>query len=221
MKITVGLLLVFAAVWGILDAAGVTVPFVSVVGGISMWQIIIGVLLIAFIVKRLSKLKFPTAVFGMSLLFMVFERNIATIFGLNENIINNWVLLPLMVMLCFGLHLIIPKRVPGGGKAIRHSMGAHTVYIESGTFSERHIGNTMGSTVVRFENPELYSGNGVLHIENNMASTHVYIPKSWRVVSNIENNLGTVNTCGAEEAPGPILHLTGENNMGTIQVRRL
>ncbi len=222
MKIAIGVLLVFAAVWGILDATGVVAPFDSVVGDITVFQLIVGVLMAAWVVQRLSKLKIPSAIFLLSILFMVFERNVAYVCGLPDaDIINNWILLLMMTMLCIGLALLLPKKTKFGDMLSKHRMGSNTVYIDASTLAYRRIENNLGSTVVRFENTELYEGGGELYIENNKGAVTVLFPSAWTVDVMLENNLGHVSNDGEQKGNGPLLRVTGENNMGAVNLKRI
>ena len=47
----------------------------------------------------------------------------------------------------------------------------------------------------------------------------VHVPKAWRVVSNVDNNLGSVKIPSHETAEGaPVLKITGDNNLGSLAI---
>lgn len=223
-KIFTGVFLILFAVFGLLDTTGAVAPIASAVGEISLTQITVGLILILLIVYSLIKSKIYPIVLLASLCFMIFERNIAIACGLeNHNIINNLLLLVFAILICIGLMLILPKKSCGKwSKRITkgHAIGSNSVYIDSATFTERYVENNMSSTVVKFENPDAYIGDGILNIENNMGSVVIHIPSNWRIDTNIENNMGSVQNHFGSGGDGPWLKIRGENNMGSIVMQK-
>jgi len=171
--------------------------------------------------------KIPSSVLMLSLLFMVFEHNIAELIGYGSpNIINNWLLLGLTIVLCAGLCLVLPSKRFGhtevghkiAKKMGKHGFGVGAIYIDSGTLQQRYVENNMGAAVVRFENPELYLGGGILSIENNMGAMQIFVPSCWSVDIQIENNMGHIKAERTNANGGPLLIINGENNMGAVEV---
>ncbi len=224
-KIFTGVFLILFASFGLLDATGIISPIESAIGEITLTQIIVGLAVILSIIYSIIKSKIPSIVLLMTILFMIFERNIAVVFGLeNHNIINNWLLALFALLLFIGVLLVIPKK-PFWYKAANHvskghRIGSNSVYIDSATFTDRNIENNMSSTVVKFENVDAYIGDGILHIENNMGTTVIYVPSDWKLDINIENNLGNVSNHVGAGGNGPCLKITGENNMGSIVLQK-
>ncbi|MBR5134834.1 MAG: hypothetical protein IKV35_04485 [Clostridia bacterium] len=233
MKIGIGLVLILTAVWGILDATGVAAPIASAVGNIYIAQIMIGLVLVVFILRSLIKKRVPLAVGLASVLFMVAEPNIAYACGYaSGNIINNWLMLGLTALLCVGLWLVLPRRKSSKnavgntiGGTVGKKIGSHniggTVYIDSGSFENEVIENNMSNTVVRFENPDLYLGNGTLVLDNNMGSVQIFVPEAWRIEMRVENNLGSVPVYPHDDGDGPLLVIAGDNNMGSVGITRV
>lgn len=232
-KIAIALFCILFAVFGLLEAIGVTPPMESVVGEMSLWRMVCALFLLAIVINFVCKLKVCRTIFFLSLLFMVVEPNIAYVCGVKSgNLINNWLLLLYTVLICIGLSLIlgaIPGRrkmrisvtngvnVSGKGYT-ENNLCSRTVYIDCTTFTEQYMENNMGSTVIRFENADAYTGGGALYIENNLGSVEVCVPENWSVNCQVENNLGGTKN-RANGGTGPSLTVRGENNLGSIDIK--
>ena len=234
-KIFWGLGFVLAAVLIMLDALGFIAPIVSVVGEISVFAIIAGLLLFAFIITRLIKGKLLEIFFPLAFIFMLFEKNIAKLAELeSENIINNWLVLLIAMLLSIGFAILFPSRkrrknrkfhgTRGGtveinGKRAESNLGSSTIYIDCEDFSPSNIENNFGSCAVYFKNVEKYEGGKTLYVENNFGPMCINIPSEWIVKTSIENNMGGTHTANDEDKAGPILYIKGENNFGSLSVR--
>ena len=231
-KIFWGLGLIFAAVLIILDALGVTTPLISSIGEISVFAIIAGLLLFAFIIARLIKGKISEIFFPLAFIFMLFEKNIAKLAGLEEeNIINNWLVMLIALLLSIGFSILFSTKKAkihhgnrGGtieinGNYAESNLGSSTIYVDCDTFTPSCVENSLGSCSVYFENPQNYKGGETLHVENNLGSMVINVPSNWIVKSNIENNLGGSHVARNDDEIGPILYIKGENNLGSLTVR--
>lgn len=222
-KIFWGIMLIVVAVLLILDAIGILAPISGILGEISLFRVAIGLGLLYFIITRLVKGKIASIFIPLSFIFMLFERNVATVCGLeNENIISNWLLLLCAIIISIGVGMISGNfRFVINGRSDRGNFGNSVEYIDSSDFSSiRVIENNLGAYNVHFENIDQYNGEGTLKIENNLGSVNINVPSSWRIEMNIENNLGHTTQAGNGEAYGPKIRITGENNLGHIQIRR-
>ena len=239
-KIFFGLGLIILALFLVLDGMGVFLPTVGILGEISVWQILGGLLLLSYVIQRLIKLKPISTIIPLALLFMVFERNIAVLCGRSDhNIISNWLLLLCAVLLEIGLSMIFRQNrivrfkvkhkddrftVDGvefeadGSDSSEVNMGSNTVYIDCTDFTKKNVSNNIGSCNIRFENAALYKGGGQLVVENNMGATVINVPSSWRVKCKLDNNLGHVSCKGDGDPNGPELIIKGENNLGSLRI---
>ncbi len=224
-KLIVAIYCLLFAIFGLLDALGVTPSLETMVGEVTVVQITMVPLLTAFFIKYVFKLKLCKAIFMLSLLFMVTERNIAYLCGVkSDNLINNWLLLFYTLLICIGLSLILPKKwhkhKRGGMVYNAHRFGDNSIYIDCESFTDRYVDNDLGSTTICFENTEGYTGGGRLHLDNNLGSIVVRVPENWVVACQIDNNLGSV-TNRAIDGTGPTLAVDGDNNLGSIVIQRV
>ena len=235
-KITIALFCILFAVFGLLETFGVMPPVESVVGEISFIRMICALFLLALIFKYLISLKVCKLIFCLSLLFMTLETNISYLCGAaTPNLIDNWTLLFYTILICIGLSLLLPGRKKNwrsgrgshrkeihveydGHNYHDNNIGSHTIYVDCDTFTDRYIENNLGSTVIRFENTDAYSGGGTLHIENNLGSTVVDLPAGWVVDCQMDNHLGSLQNRVQNES-GPMLTIAGENNLGSVVIR--
>lgn len=109
-RIIWGLLIVAAAVLLILQGVGVLGDFTSMVGELSVWRIVLAVFLLAIIIERMVKLHFDQIFVPLGFIFMLFEKNIAFLCGVDENIINNWIIFGCSLLLSIGVRFLIPRR---------------------------------------------------------------------------------------------------------------
>lgn len=230
-----GLGFILAAVLIILDATDAIAPLTSFVGDISIFAIILGLLLFAYIISRLITGKIASVFFPLSFIFMLFEENIAKLANLeNEDIISNWLVLLIALFLTIGFSFLIPHSekskghrgnrgisVEITGNSAESSFGASSIYVDCASFSPAHVENSFGACTIHFENVENYRGGQTLHIENSFGSMCINVPSGWVVNSSIENNLGgcSKQTDATPNDCGPLLYIKGENNLGALSIR--
>lgn len=222
-KIVWGIILIAAAVLLIVDALGLLAPISGVMGEISLLKIALALIILYFIISRLIKGHISFIFIPLSLLFMLFEPNIAYMLGRRGedlNLISNWLLLLSAIILTIGFSLIFGRtnRKSAHGKSVG-ALGNNNEYIDAAEFTEtKQIENNLGSYNVYFNNADRYNGNGMLLIENNLGETNIYVPSEWKVDSHIENNLGSVTTIGNDSTDGPVIVIRGENNLGSVRI---
>ena len=169
-KLFWGLGFILAALLIILDSLGVIAPFTEAVGGVSVGAIIIGIFLISFVISRISKGKICEIFFPLAILFLIFEKNIATLAGLEDkDIISGGAVILVAFLLTVGTAILFPFRVKakihiegssegkksfGRKKRAENSLSVSTVYIDSDSMTPSHIENSIGSCSVYFEKTE-------------------------------------------------------------------
>ena len=238
-KIFWGILFILAAVLLLLNAFGVTLPFTSVFGRFSAFQIVMGILLVIWMISSLLELKIKDIFFPLAFLFMVFEKNIAHALGLeNENIVSNWWLVLGAILLSIGFSILFPPRRHHVSKSNSHTafscgtakkaaqhetniMGSSIVYIDCGDFSAKSFKNVMGEFVIRFENEHLYTGGKEIHLENTMGEMVLEVPASWKIRCDMQNTFGEIIYPKKQKTDGPELLITGENKFGETVIRSI
>ena len=236
-KLFWGLGFILVAVVLVIDALGIFAPFVGVFGEISIWAIMGGLLLLCFAISQLVSGNIGNFFVPLALIFMIFEKNVAHLLNVgdeNGNIINNWLLLLVAVLLGIGFSILLSgvkrrKRYEKFGHEwhfnydrdsirSRGNIGSTVKYIDCDGFKYEEVENNLGSCTVFFENEDKYEGGGVLSIDNNLGSIVVTVPESWNVISKIDNNLGSL-TIPKPNTNGPVLTVMGDNNLGSVVIK--
>lgn len=225
-----GIMFVLIAVLLILDAVGVITPYVSMFGEVTFWQIAGGLFLLSGVVSLIKSRQAWMSFVLLGFIFMIFERNIAYMCYGNENhdIINNWLLFGCSLLFSAGFMFLIPKKkrkknvkiCVNGDAEHTTSIGHSEKYVDCATFDEVSFENHLGALEIRFENVEMYRGGGELDIENNLGATEIYIPSTWRLKTDIDNSLGSVEIIGeaSEDENAPLITITGDNSLGSIEI---
>ena len=222
-----GLGFILLAVALILNAIGIVPPLESVVGEISFIAIVGVFLLLSWVIERLCRGKISEIFIPLSFIYMIIEKNIAYVCGLdNPDILHNGLVFGCAALLWLGFSILesgIKKRKRKKFKVIHRtsesSLSSAEKYIDASDFTEEWFENDLGALSIHFENADKYQGGGVLHIDNNLGATKIYVPSSWRYIHDIENSLGGVNASMDGGNPdGPQLIIKGENNLGAIQI---
>ena len=210
----------------ILDAIGVLSWITSPFGEISLIGVVGAFLLLAYAISRIVKGAIEEIFLPLAFIFMIFERNIATVLGLaDENIINNWLLFGCAVLLWIGFSILfsgIRKKGRGGivfTKGEGASLGSSVKYIDCRDFKREEIENDLGSYSVYFNNVDKYEGGGVLEIDNNLGHIQINVPTGWNIVMQVDNSLGGTSYPSENYPEGPTLTIIGDNSLGSVAVK--
>ncbi|MBQ2733723.1 MAG: hypothetical protein IJF74_06160 [Clostridia bacterium] len=219
-KLFWGIILILCAVILVLDSVGTEIGFLK---GLPVFRTIAVILLISCAVEELSKREFGGFFFSLAFAFMIYEKQIARWLSLDDaNIISNWTVLLVALLLTIGFSLLFSKRkftfTYNGGDAKHKVAGSYVTNIDCSAFDEMHINNELGACEVHFSNVESYTGNGVLTVKNELGSVKIYVPAEWTVTNRIENELGSVQIKGESLSGGKSLIINGTNELGSVQI---
>ncbi len=217
----IGIVLVLAAVLLVLEGLGMGFGAY----GISLWKVALGVLLVAWLLKELIRLRIENIFFPIAFIFILFEENIAGLLGREDgNIISNWYVILAAVLLTVGFneifHVVRKEKYCGYVEAPSsgHVFGGSTTYIDAADLGKRTVNNEFGNTTVYIENKEAYLGNGVIRVDNAFGNMVLHVPSNWYVSVDIENGFGSVATPRNDNVSAPRLEIIGENGFGTIRI---
>ena len=234
-KVVLGLVFIAVAVLLILEALGVAVSITGIIGEMSFWQVVGGIFLISGIIKLLTSGKFYEIFVPLGFLFMIFERNIAYIAGMeSDDIINNWLVFGCSLLLSAGFSFIFPgskkkkRKNKKSGIIINikdNEFGSSVAYIDceefGNTIMEQSVKNKFGALEVRFDNIESYKGGATLHVDNHLGAIEIIVPKTWKIVDNVNVSLGVIDLDDAEAQDGPALILEGNVSLGALDIERV
>ena len=223
-KLFWGLGFLLAAALIILDAVGIIPSLLSAVGKVSIFSLILGLLLLSFVIERLCKGKVADIFFPLAFIFMLFEKNIAVLCGLeDENIINNWLVLLVALLLHAGFAILLPSRHIHRRHrkcAVRseNTLNTSTVYVDCEAFAPNTVTNNLGECTVHFRNIDKYRGGQTLTVENSLGSMTVNVPVAWTAVVDVNNAIGSLDTPLYSDNGGPVLYIKGENHLGSLEI---
>ena len=231
-KILCGIGLIFFALLLVLDAFHALAPLESMIGELSVWSIILGIVLIWYMVERGRKGHFAELFVPLALLFMLFEKNISLLCGaVTPDLINNWILLLIALLLTVGTAVLMSAFGKGTGmfgeieghhaqdkRRAGGSFTRSTVYIDSATMMPSFVESNFGACEIYFENAEAYAGGGTLRVENNFGEMTVYVPIAWKVRARLQNSFGGITIPENQTPDTPELLLVGENNFGSMTI---
>ena len=242
-KLFFGLGFILLALALLLDAFDALEPIKSAVGEISIVRLLLAFLLVVHVISQISKKKIDQIFISLALVFLLLEKNFGALAKPPvEDLINNWLLIGCAVLLQIGFSVLfsdgfITVTVNGEkgeehtdeeydaatGKHTRHSSATLTStvrYIAADTFGTEYVENNLASTVIRFDSPEKYFGGGVLHLENNLGSIVVEIPKEWRFETDVDKFLGSVQIPRENrDLTAPLIKIFVENNLGSVTLK--
>lgn len=219
-KLFWGIILILAAVLLVLDSVGTEMGFLS---GLPIFRTIAVILLLAGAFEELSKRDFGGFFFSVAIAFIIYEKQIAVWLSLEDtNIISNWTVLLVALLLTVGFSLLFGKRTftftYNGGKEKHKVAGSYVTNIDCSAFDQMNVNNELGSCEVHFSNVESYTGNGVLTVNNELGSMKIYVPAEWTVTNRITNELGSVQIKGESISGGKSLIIDGTNELGSLQI---
>lgn len=229
-KIVAGATLIVVAVLFILHFLGINLPNF---GSVSGFRLLLGLILLGWIVKSLSRLHFAETFLPLSLEAFVFKHQLAAIPSLSGLAsVGFWGFALCGLLLYAGFSLLLPRHRHGlreteaageHGKSPLHShesnFGHSSIYVDCSEPIFDRIDNSFGSCTVHFSCPEALAADGFLEIDNTFGTVTLLVPKGWRVVDRIEPSLGSVILPAAVNSIGPTLTLTGETSLGSVTVR--
>ena len=106
-----------------------------------------------------------------------------------------------------------------------NEFGSSTTYIDceefGNTVMEQSVKNKFGALEVRFDNVESYKGGATLHVDNHLGAIEITVPRTWKIVDNVNVTLGVIDLDDAEEQNGPALILKGNVSLGAIDIERV
>ena len=223
-KLFWGLGLLLAAALIILDVVGVIPTLLSAVGDVSIFTLILGLLLLSYTLLRLFKGRISAIFFPLAFIFMLFEKNVAFLCGLEDsNIVNNWLVLLIALLLHLGFAILLPSRGMRRRKRYAVSceenlLSSSTVYVNCTDFTPNIISNKLGECTVHFQNVDQYKGGQALTVSNSLGSMTINVPVTWTLVTDVDNNMGSIDTPMYSDNGGPILYIKGENNLGNLEI---
>lgn len=221
-----GILLILAAIFMITNQLGLFIA-------INPFRLIFTVFLVVIIIKNIPKLHFTNILLPLALLLILYKNNI----GLSN--LSSWAIFMAGCLASAGLSMIVkPRRHSHDHNTYDDeyyetaedindniisgsvSFGSDTKYLYSDHLERADFTCSFGSLKVFFDHAQLSPGGAEVFIDASFASVELYIPRTWQVVDRISTSLASVNGRGGSEDPtAPILTLTGNITLSSVQIK--
>ena len=213
---------------------------------IGVWSVILGAFAIVFTLRQLIRLKFASLPLPLAALYIVFHKP----FGLPY--VETWTLLVSAALLSIGLSALLPgnrhklwkKYVRGAvgdatdvengeGSKIEYGGddnnptvsvkgGSVSRYLHSECMETAKLECRLGSLEAFFEQANLSPQGAKVFCKCNLGSITLYVPKEWKILSDVECHLGSVDITGysepQEENP-PTINVYGNVSLGSIEIK--
>ncbi|MBO7170753.1 MAG: hypothetical protein J6W28_06225 [Clostridia bacterium] len=219
-----GLGFLLAATLIILDVIGIIPSLLNAVGEVSVFSLILGFLLLFFIIKQLLKGRLSSIFFPLAFIFMLFEKNIAFLCGLeSQDIVNNWLVLLVALLLHLGFAMLLPSRRilrKHKKRAVsnNNTLNSATVYVDCASFTPNTVSNRLGECTVYFQNASKYQGEQTLTVSNSLGSMTINVPAAWTAIVDVDNALGSLEAPLYSDNGGPVLYIKGDNHLGALEI---
>ena len=219
-----GAVLILAAVVLIMNGVGIEFGY-----GITPWRIIAGVLLAAWLIYEIVRLKFTDLFFPLAFLFIVFQSPLANALNMeSDTIVSPWIILLAALLLTVGFKMIFkPKHIINingkdipfeNAKDLGGKVGSETLYLDASDLSNVVIRDHIGTSQIYISNRESYDGNGKITVCDNLGLVVLHIPNEWNVVTHSSDNLGKITIPPHESENAKSILLVVTDNLGKVEV---
>ncbi|WP_297816454.1 LiaF transmembrane domain-containing protein [uncultured Lactobacillus sp.] len=107
----------------------------------------------------------------------------------------------------------------GENVVISTKMGDVSRYIHSDNLRSINVHTSMGDVKVYLDDVKTSADKVYANVDVSMGDVTFYIPKNWKVRSNLSSGFGDINVPNDSQADGPTFVLQGRTNMGDITVK--
>lgn len=230
-KILLSLILILAAVFLVLTDVGL-IPDVGT--HLSVWEILVGALFGFFALRGLVLQRPLRTMTSLTILFFVFQDELAYLLGRQDGkLLSAWVVLLAAALITVGWGGLLGAKKRkwrakldeklnlhiGNTNGKGHALGSTSVYVDAKNLGVYWVENVLGEYDLFVENPEAYTGDGTIEIDNKLGEVTLHIPRDWNVRIEVDNKLGEVNVTKGN-GNGPLLTITGSNSLGEITIAR-
>jgi len=226
-----GVSLIIIALLLIFNAIGVQVGFLDI-GGLPVLRIILGGLCLASAVFAITRGNIWQIFFPLGFIALLFEGEIAKLCNApTEDIYSVWLVLGVSLLLTIGTSLLgfsngkieVGTKCDVGEKDRigKNNLSSAVKYIDCTDFGIKDVGNNLGAMSVYFENPEKYTGDGILCIGNNLGSTTVFLPERWKADVKVDHNLGFCGNYANGGDSDLTVQIRVKSNLGKLSIVRM
>lgn len=226
--------------WGVLFILGALFILVNKLGyfqDIGVITVVFTILLIGVLIDSFVQRSFGGILFSLAFLCILYDKPL----GIEE--LTPWPVLFVALLGTIGLSMIFKssKNKWKGGKfygwdnekykeiideegedrvRCEVSFSSTTKYINSTNFKRADLEVSFGSMSVYFDNAIMEEGRAVVNLEVSFGSMELYIPKTWKVVTKLDNSFGGCKEHGNCDMSNEqnVLMINGEVSFGGLEI---
>lgn len=221
--------------WGLFFIAAGSLVIVNQLGyftGLSLLNLVLIIITVPIVISSLFHLNFGGVLFPLAILAIIFDKKL----GITE--ITPWPVLIAALFAIIGLELIFSKIKKNRWSHSHHehfdevincddediinyhiNFGSGIKYVNSDDFKRASLSCSFGALKVYFDNAIIKGKNAEIHIDCSFAGMELFIPKNWKIVNDMNINIGGVeekNRNSMDE--GPTIKLTGNVKFAGIEI---
>jgi len=219
--------------WGITFIAAAALILASklgYIGELSIVGLIITVLLIPVIIINLIDLDFFGSLIPLAIIGIIYDEPLGI-----ENL-TPWTLIVIAVLLSLGLNFIIPKRhrwkkkdmdmseeiVDGGGNEdiiLDAKFSGSVKYVTAKNIKNVSVDCSFAGVKIYFDNADINENGAHMNFDLDFAGAELYIPKSWKVIDDVNCILGGVEIKGSpNQTTDRTVTITGKATFSGITI---
>lgn len=224
--------------WGLFFLALAVFTIASQVGAfgeIGVLSVLEGVLLAALIIYSLISLNFFGVFIPLAFLYIIFRQPL----GLPE--VSTWMLLLTGLLTSIGFSIIFRKKskhntecsyvghdysktsetIDDNNPSANVRFSSSSKYLHSDNLESASFSASFGALEVFFDKTQLSPQGAEIFIDCSLAEMKLYIPRSWRVIENINVSLAEVKYTGRPAdltEDSPRLTLKGSVSLGALEI---
>ncbi len=161
--------------------------------GLTPFKLFAALITLSWFLYELFRFKITRIFIPLALFFFSIESTLAYFLGIEGgNIISNWKVIVVAILLSIGLKLLLPRE--GGIFWDGHSnkLGTSTIYFDAADLSDANMRDIVGDVSVYFVNKEAYSGDGEIEIRDVLGKVTVHVPKEWLIKTDVRDKVGRI-----------------------------
>jgi len=223
--------------WGIFFIAAAVLILLNQLGlfrGISLYRVLLTIVLIAILIKGIRYRQFGSIFFPLAFLWITYARPL----GLWH--FSTWSVLLVALFATAGFSMLFPSKwrqyshnyhpsdenysqvvdCPDEQEVNYHvSFGSSIKYINSVNFRKANLSCSFGALKVYFDKTTPSPDGAQIHLDASFGGVELYIPRSWKIINEIEPSIGGVNERNKDyDALGTPVLLTGNVSFGAVEI---
>ena len=199
--------------WGIfllVAAAFIVVGNMGLFGDISFWTIGFSIVLLAWFVRSLFKVRFGGMLFSLAFAAILFDE------VLNIEDITPW---PVRIGNKVGGQLVDEQVSDDEIFKCEMAFGSSVKYVNSTNLKFVNLESSFGNLTVYFDEAKLSEGSVHISVENSFGKMSLFVPKEWDTNVNVDRAFGNVSEIGrpTRESEAKV-YIEGETNFGQLEI---